>query len=118
MAERKDLDVWIVDALRSLGGRARPIEVARFIWRQHQTQLRAAGDLFYTWQQEMHAAAGRLRRRGMIRSPRHGLWAVDREAVIASTTPRLPRSMLLELKSLEPDHRVGEPDSDDESSVA
>jgi hypothetical protein len=108
MAVRRDLDDWVVDALRSLGGRGRPIEVARFIWRQHQTQLRASGDLFYTWQQEMHAAAGRLRRHGLIKSPRHGLWAVDREAVIAHTEPRLPSTHPLALVSDEPDAAVEE----------
>jgi hypothetical protein len=121
MAERKDLDEWIVDALRCMGGRGRPIEVARFLWRQHQTQLRASGDLFYTWQQEMHAAAGRLRRRGLIKSPRHGLWAVDREAVIAHTEPRLPQTHPLALVSAEPDqvHDVIEgATGEDESSVA
>lgn len=64
MADRKDLQNWLKDALRSLGGEAQPLDVARWIWRQHQTALRASGDLFYTWQRDLYEAARVLRNRG------------------------------------------------------
>jgi len=118
MAERRDLDDWLVDALRSLGGRARPIEVARFIWRQHQTQLRASGDLFYTWQRELQSSAARLRRRKLLRSPRRGYWEIDREMLLACSSRREPTPPRLALVVSEDESQVDETIPDGASSIA
>ncbi len=68
MAEKADLDTWVRDALRELGGRASLVEVARIIWKHHETDLRSSGNLFFTWQYDMRWAANRLRRRSVMKS--------------------------------------------------
>ena len=57
MATKHDLQDWVRDALHDNGGRARLVEVAKFIWANHETQLKASGDLLYTWQYDMRWAA-------------------------------------------------------------
>jgi hypothetical protein len=77
MAAKADLDTWVRDALRDLGGRASIVEVAKTIWKQHETDLLSSGNLFFTWQYDMRWAANRLRRRGAMKavavSP-SGIW--------------------------------------------
>jgi len=69
--------VWVQRALQSLGGRGSIVQVARQIWRDHEPDLRAAGDRFYTWQYDFRWAATWLRGAGLMRgsddSPT-GLW--------------------------------------------
>lgn len=81
MATKRDLESWLLDALRSLGGEAQPLEVARWIWRQKQTALRSSGDLFFTWQRDLYEAARTLRNRGQmerVRPPRNR-WVLTAE---------------------------------------
>ncbi|WP_238394077.1 hypothetical protein, partial [Rhodovulum sulfidophilum] len=52
-ASRENLQIWIVNALRSLGGEARIVKISRWIWKNHEQDLRQSGDLLYTWQYEM-----------------------------------------------------------------
>lgn len=77
MATKHDLQDWVTDALRNSGGAARLVEVAKFIWAHHETQLKESGDLFYTWQYDMRWAANALRTQGIIKpvaaSPT-GMW--------------------------------------------
>ncbi|WP_031326568.1 hypothetical protein ACTTAL_13080 [Rhodobacter capsulatus] len=60
MATKSDLVVWVQDALKDHGGIASIVEVARHIWMNHEPDLRASGDMFYTWQYDMRWAAQRL----------------------------------------------------------
>lgn len=54
MAQRyEELTEWILDALRANGGKASVPDIARWIWLNHEEDLRASGDLFYTWQYAM-----------------------------------------------------------------
>ena len=81
MAQRADLMTWVHDALISHGGEARIVEVAKHIWEHHEADLRASGDLFYTWQYEMRWAATRLRDQGKVAAPEaspRGTWALKR----------------------------------------
>lgn len=48
MASRDDLMPWVLDALRAAGGSAAVTEVCKHIWTHHESDLRRAGDLFYT----------------------------------------------------------------------
>ena len=48
MATKKDLANWVYQALKANGGSASLVEVAKHIWAHHETDLKAAGDLFYT----------------------------------------------------------------------
>jgi len=61
-----DLQDWLVDALKAHGGRAKIVEVCRHVWKSHEVDLRASGDLFYTWQYDIRWAATKLRKRGVV----------------------------------------------------
>ncbi|WP_118134302.1 hypothetical protein [Oceanicella sp. SM1341] len=64
MATKTDLVTWVAQALTELGGRGSVVDVAKIIWRDHSEDLRASGDLFYTWQYDMRWAAQSLRDTG------------------------------------------------------
>lgn len=67
MATKYDLQPWVEEALRALGGSGTVVEVARLIWQRHEADLRSSGDLFYTWQYDMRWAAQTLRDTGRAR---------------------------------------------------
>lgn len=77
MAKRSDLTDWVVDALRASGGSLRRVEVFRWVWDHHESELKASGDLMYTWQYDINWAATKLRHDGILKpadiSPR-GVW--------------------------------------------
>lgn len=84
MATKHDLQDWVRDALKGLGGSAHLAEVAKIIWRNHESDLRASGDLFYTWQYDMRWAANRLRRAGIMKpveASRKGVWELQSGAL-------------------------------------
>lgn len=77
MATRDDLMTWVVEALAELGGSGTQIDVAKVVWRRHEPDLRASGDLFYTWQYDIRWAATKLRKQGRMRDNRAGEpWAL------------------------------------------
>ena len=51
--KRSDLVDLVYAAVRDLGGRATIVQVAKHIWENNEAELRASGDLFYTWQYDM-----------------------------------------------------------------
>jgi hypothetical protein len=75
------LATWVEDALRHQGGSASIVDVAKRIWLNHEQELRASGDLFFTWQYDMRWAAKELRDQNVIKpatsSPR-GIWELVR----------------------------------------
>lgn len=77
MATKHDVTDWVISALKELGGRGSLVAVAEEIWRQHEAELRASGDLFYTWQYDMRWSANVLRRKDHMKraevSP-SGIW--------------------------------------------
>lgn len=79
MATKQDLQEWIIEALRSLGGSAFQLDVAKEIWRLHQVELERSGDLFYTWQYDFRWEAQKLRDKGALKAKggqRGGPWEV------------------------------------------
>lgn len=93
MASKTDLQDWVVDALERCGGSARVVDVAREIWISHEADLRASGDLFYTWQYDMRWAAQRLRHEGRlaaVTSETRGFWSIidDRDQTSISRLMR------------------------------
>ena len=60
------------EALTALGGRGTILEVAREIWIRHEAELRASGDLFFTWQYDIHWAKKRLRDRNLLQVVKSG----------------------------------------------
>lgn len=79
MADRDDLDNWVVEALTELGGKGSIIEIAKRIWDNHEEDLKKSGNLFYTWQYDYRWAGTRLRDKGVIHpaesSPK-GVWVL------------------------------------------
>jgi hypothetical protein len=77
LATKKDLVDWVLTALREAGGRATQLEVAKRLWQKHESELKASGDLFYTWQYDFRWAGTELRKSKIMRSatmsPR-GVW--------------------------------------------
>ncbi|WP_069057004.1 MULTISPECIES: hypothetical protein [unclassified Bosea (in: a-proteobacteria)] len=74
-----ELKEAVYKAVASKGGKATLIDVARYIWHNHEADLRASGDRFYKWQYEMRWAANVLRTEGRFEaaedSPR-GVWVI------------------------------------------
>ena len=68
MATKTDLRDWVYQAVTDAGGKATIVEVAKHIWSKHESELRASGPLFYTWQYDMRWAAQDLRRTGRFAS--------------------------------------------------
>lgn len=68
MATKEDLQDWVAEAIRSLGGSARLVEVAKHIWNIHESDLRSSGNLFFTWQYDMRWAANQLRRKHLLKA--------------------------------------------------
>ena len=79
MANKKDLQGWMVDALRANGGRASIVEICEFVWANHEGDLRASGSLFYTWQYDIRRAATRLRGEALepASSSPSGIWELS-----------------------------------------
>lgn len=66
MTSKEDLMEWVVEALRGMGGRGHVLEVTKRVWARHESDLRASGDLFFTWQYDLRWAATKLRRAGRM----------------------------------------------------
>jgi hypothetical protein len=77
MATKYDLEGWLVEALRALGGEGTIPRICEQIWRNHENDLRESGDLFFTWQYDIRWAAQRLRDQRVLvptaQAPR-GFW--------------------------------------------
>jgi len=68
MATREDMKEWVLVALRSLGGKAWPCDVAKYIWHNYESDLRGSGTLLYTWQYDARWAATVLRKTGKLKA--------------------------------------------------
>jgi hypothetical protein len=84
MSFRQEIRQWVLEAIDAHSGRAAVIDVAKYIWEKHESDLRAHGDAFYTWQYDMRWAAQSLRNKGILvnaaTAPR-GIW--ERRVVTA-----------------------------------
>ena len=81
MSGRDVLKDWVLEALQSLDGKAKVIQIARKIWEQHKGDLDEADKLFYTWQYDMRWAAKVLRDEGKLMPAKdipRGTWAVTK----------------------------------------
>lgn len=77
MSNRDDLQDWVVTALKANAGNADILTVAQHIWANHEEELRASGELFYTWQYDMRWACTKLRNRKLIQpaeNSKRGEW--------------------------------------------
>jgi hypothetical protein len=64
--KREIFQEWVLEALKHHKGEARLIDVCKYIWLNHERDLRASGDLFYTWQYDVRWAATKLRHSGKL----------------------------------------------------
>ena len=68
---------WVLNALKSLGGKATIVEVAKVVWKDNRPTIEKSGDMLYTWQYDLRWAADILRRQGHLRPTSHvdrGVW--------------------------------------------
>lgn len=68
MVGRDEFRYFVVEALLSLGGSGTVLEVTKRVWQAHERDLRASGDLFYTWQYDVRWAAQHLRNNGYMKA--------------------------------------------------
>jgi len=77
MATKHDLVDWLYAALQAQGGRARIADLCHHVWDNHEHDLRASRDLFFTWQYDIRWAAYQLRKQGKMRPNKvshKGVW--------------------------------------------
>jgi hypothetical protein len=67
MAFLENLKDWVVEAVAKLDGEGSIVDIAKQIWLDHENDLKASGDHFYTWQYEMRWAAQKLREKGKLK---------------------------------------------------
>lgn len=68
MSLRMNVQHWIVAALKSHGGSASLIEVARYMWTNYRADIDSSPNLLYTWQYEVRWSASELRKLGVMKS--------------------------------------------------
>jgi hypothetical protein len=68
LISKKDLILFVREALERLGGQGTIVEVAEQIWGKHKDSLEASGEIFYTWQYDMRWARHRLAVEGVLRT--------------------------------------------------
>ncbi|MQR01447.1 hypothetical protein [Glaciimonas soli] len=71
MITREGMKHWVLEALKNLGGKGRPKDVAKYIWGHYESELKQSGSLLYTWQYDVRWAAQSLRDSGELK-PVHG----------------------------------------------
>lgn len=76
---RSDLPDILYNSLQTMGGSSNIVDICRFVWDHYETDLRASGDLFYTWQYDIRWAATSLRKEKRMKdssvSP-SGIWEI------------------------------------------
>ncbi len=65
MVSKKTLEDWVYKGIKANNGSATIVEVAKYIWNNHQKELSTSGDIFFTWQYDMRWAAQNLRKAGL-----------------------------------------------------
>jgi hypothetical protein len=74
---KQNLQLWIVDSLKVSGGHGTVVQISKYIWDHHESDLKDSQELFYTWQYDVRWAANALRRKRVLRpvkeSPK-GIW--------------------------------------------
>nr|WP_246573814.1 hypothetical protein [Chelatococcus asaccharovorans] len=55
-----------------MGGQDEIVPIARYIWERYEAQLKASGDLYYTWQYDIRWAAQKLQDSGTLLKTRRG----------------------------------------------
>ncbi len=61
MVTRDIMKLWVIEALKYLGGSGWPKDVSKYIWDKYEQELKASGSMLYTWQYDLRWAAQQLR---------------------------------------------------------
>lgn len=78
MADKEDLKLWVIQALKEMqGGAGSVVDICRYIWENHEADLRSSGDLFYTWQYDVRWAGQKLRDEHKLQPPNGRLWRLS-----------------------------------------
>ena len=82
MINREHMTEWIIECLKSRGGKGWPRDVAKYVWENHKDELKVSGKMLYTWQYDLRWAAQKLRNSGVLK-PVHGRtdlpWELSKE---------------------------------------
>jgi len=81
MANKNDLSLWVLEALKELSGAGTIVQIAKVIWEKHKQDLDSSGELFYTWQYDMRWAATNLRKRNLLLAAEvcpQGVWLLKK----------------------------------------
>lgn len=65
--KKDDLPDMLESILIELGGSGTILEICKKFWADNEDELRASGDLFYTWQYDIRWAATTLRKAGIMK---------------------------------------------------
>jgi hypothetical protein len=66
MLRKEHLQLWVREALGQLGGEGLILDVVKKVWANHEADIIASGDAFYTWQYDIRWAADTLRKSGNL----------------------------------------------------
>lgn len=67
MVTREDIKQWIILCLQEGNGSAWPREFSKYSWNNYESELKAYGDVLYTWQYDIRWAAQQLRYNGILK---------------------------------------------------
>jgi hypothetical protein len=79
---KETLRNWLLEAMKAHGGNASIVEVCKYVWENHEEDLRGFGDMFFTWQCDIRWIADDLRKEGVFSGdlkPR-GMWKLVRSS--------------------------------------
>lgn len=78
---RNNLPDYLFEILNDLGGKGTIVETCKRFWDKYEAELRASGDLFYTWQYDIRWAATELRKTDRMidaSSSERGMWELNK----------------------------------------
>ncbi|MBC7137334.1 MAG: hypothetical protein H5U17_01090 [Defluviimonas sp.] len=79
MVTKDDLKHWVAEAVSEAGGESRVIDIAKWIWLHHESDLRKSGDMFFKWQYDMRWAGQALVQDGTLnKTTRRGYWKLTK----------------------------------------
>lgn len=77
---KSDLPELLEATLVELNGSGTILDVCKMFWREHEEELKASGDLFFTWQYDIRWAATTLRKEGIMKAAplsETGVWELS-----------------------------------------
>ena len=79
MSGEENLIEWVYRAIKAHGGKATILQIAKYIWKNHEEDLRSSDELFYKWQYRMRWAGQKLQMQKRIRKTKKdglGIWVI------------------------------------------